>query len=86
MGRDFTAEEEKHRNENVVVIADSLWRRRFQSDPAIIGRKILLDGKPHVVIGVAPASFVFPGNPCGWAGARPSRSRSTSLSATNPAT
>ena len=63
MGRDFAPNEEQKGHEKVVIISESLWRRRFQSDPAIIGRKILLDGKPHDIIGVAPASFVFPGSP-----------------------
>ena len=43
-----------------MILADSLWRRRYQADPAIIGRKILLDGKPCEVVGVLPASFHFP--------------------------
>jgi hypothetical protein len=34
------------------MIADSLWRRRFQADPGIVGRKIGLDAKPFLVIGV----------------------------------
>jgi len=46
IGRGFTAEEEKEGHERVVIIADSLWRRHFQANPAIVGRIILLDGKP----------------------------------------
>jgi predicted permease len=60
LGRDFTAEEEKSGRDRVVIIAESLWRRRFQADPGILGRKILLDGKPCDIVGVAPASFRFP--------------------------
>ncbi|MDE3168224.1 MAG: ABC transporter permease [Acidobacteriota bacterium] len=60
IGRDFTAEEEQHGRDQVVLIGESLWRRRFRSDPAIAGRKILLDGKPFDVAGVVPASYVFP--------------------------
>ena len=60
LGRAFTEEEEHSGHDRVVIIADSLWHRRFQSDPAIIGRKILLDGKPNEIVGVLPARFSFP--------------------------
>ncbi len=61
IGRAFTEQEDQSGHDQVVVLADSLWRRRYQADPAIVGRKILLDGKPHEVVGVMPASFQFPG-------------------------
>ena len=35
------------------------WRSRFGADPAVIGRRILLDGKAHEVIGVLPDAFRF---------------------------
>jgi predicted permease len=41
------------------VIADSLWRRQFGADPAIIGRAIALDNRPFTVVGVMPPSFQF---------------------------
>jgi predicted permease len=60
LGRAFTEQEDHSGHDQVVILADSLWRRRFQADPTIIGRKILLDGKPYEVIGILPASFTFP--------------------------
>jgi predicted permease len=60
LGRAFTEPEDHSGHDLVVILADSLWRRRYQADPAIIGRKILLDGKPCEVVGVLPASFRFP--------------------------
>jgi putative ABC transport system permease protein len=60
LGRLFAEEEDLSGRENVVLIADSLWRRRFQADAAVIGRKVLLDGKPYEVVGVLPAGFRFP--------------------------
>jgi putative ABC transport system permease protein len=60
LGRVFTDQEDQAGHDRVVVLADSLWRRRFQADPAIVGRKILLDGSPYEVVGVLPASFRFP--------------------------
>ncbi len=60
LGRAFTEQEDHSGHDQVVILADSLWRRRYQADPTIVGRKILLDGKPHEVVGVLPASFHFP--------------------------
>ncbi|MBS1856195.1 MAG: ABC transporter permease [Acidobacteria bacterium] len=60
IGRDFTTGEEQQGHDQVVLIGESLWRRRFHGDPAIAGRKILLDGKPYDVAGVVPGSYIFP--------------------------
>ncbi len=43
-----------------VVIADSLWRRVFAADPGVLGRRILLNGNPFVIVGVMPPGFAFP--------------------------
>lgn len=59
-GRLFTDDEDAAGHDAVVLIADSLWRRRFHADPDIAGRKILVDGKPCTVAGVLPAGFQFP--------------------------
>ncbi len=60
LGRAFLAEEEPEGHDQVAVISDSLWKRRFSAGPAIVGRKIMLDGKPHTVVGVLPSGFQFP--------------------------
>ena len=60
LGRAFSKEEDQAGHEQVVILSDALWRRRFQADSGIVGRKILLDGKPCEVAGVLPASFHFP--------------------------
>jgi putative ABC transport system permease protein len=41
----------------VVVVSHAFWQRRFNGDPAIIGRTVRLNGRPFEVIGVAPAGF-----------------------------
>jgi predicted permease len=43
--------------DQVVVISDSLWRRRFGADPGIISRAVLLNGQYYTVVGVAPRGF-----------------------------
>src|SRR5207248_5594821 len=45
---------------DVVIISARLWQRRFNSDPQIIGTKLLLNGKNFTVVGVMPAGFDFP--------------------------
>ncbi len=49
------------------VISDGLWRRRFGSDPSMVGRMIRLDGQPYEVVGVAAPTFVFPDGADIWA-------------------
>jgi putative ABC transport system permease protein len=41
------------------VLSERLWRRRFASNPDIVGKTVILEGRPHTVIGVMPASFEF---------------------------
>src|SRR5262249_18706504 len=43
-----------------VVITFGLWQRRFGADPTVIGRTILLNGAGYHIVGVLPATFVFP--------------------------
>ena len=60
LGRDFGPDEHWRGEERTVVIGDGLWRRRFAADPRVVGRRILLDGEPHTVVGVAAPGFSFP--------------------------
>src|SRR5687767_9612801 len=46
--------------ERMVVISDSLWKRRFASDPQILGKKITINSFDWEVIGVMPAGFSIP--------------------------
>ena len=60
VGRAFSEDEDKSGRDNIVVLSDLLWTERFQRDPAILGRKILLDGTPYEVVGVMPPGFRVP--------------------------
>ncbi len=44
----------------VAVLGYGYWQRRFGGDPGIVGRSVILNGSPHVVVGVLPAAFVLP--------------------------
>ena len=57
LGRSFLPEEDKIPGASpVVVLSDSLWRRRFHADPQIIGRKVQLNSVAFTVVGVAPTT------------------------------
>ena len=60
LGRTFRTEEAIVGQHRVVILSHDLWQRRFGSDAAIVGRKILLNGIPHEVVGVLPSTFEFP--------------------------
>ncbi|HWS87831.1 MAG TPA: ABC transporter permease [Pyrinomonadaceae bacterium] len=62
MGRFFTREEDEKDGPRVIVISDGLWRRRFGSDPNVVGREVGmgLTRRPATVIGVMPPGFKFP--------------------------
>jgi predicted permease len=58
LGRGFRPEEDRTPNTHpVVALGHGLWRRRFNADPAIVGRSVYLNGHPFTVIGVAPEQF-----------------------------
>ena len=60
VGRDFSADDEKAGHAPVAVISHALWQRSFGSSPDIEGRSVVIDGKLHTVIGVAPPGFDYP--------------------------
>jgi len=60
LGRVFLPEEGQPGREHVVLLSDGLWRRRFGADPAISGRKLVMNGQSYQVIGVLPRDFQLP--------------------------
>jgi putative ABC transport system permease protein len=60
LGRTFTKDDAVPGRHQVIVLNHGLWADRFGSDPSIVGRTVSLNGVPHEVIGVVPASFEFP--------------------------
>ena len=59
LGRRFSPEECLRHGPSAVLLTESFWRRRFQSDPGIIGRSVTIDEAPHEVVGVLPEAFDF---------------------------
>jgi len=56
-GRWFTAEEDRPGANQVAVLSEGFWRRRFGADPSIVGRTLRLEGQPVTVVGVMPPGF-----------------------------
>ena len=59
LGRLFNDDECKFNGPKVVLLSHGLWKRRFGSDPSIVGRALTLDDALVTVVGVLPASFDF---------------------------
>src|SRR5687767_5941833 len=66
LGRGFQPDENQPGKTRVAVISHGLWTRRFNSDAGILGRSILLNAEPHVVIGVMPEGFSYPARRDVW--------------------
>jgi putative ABC transport system permease protein len=59
-GRLFVQGDEQAGHAPVVVLSDTLWRRKFGADPNVVGRQISLDSRTYTVIGVVPPGFQYP--------------------------
>jgi predicted permease len=59
LGRTLLPEEDRPGKPPVAILSNRVWQRLFNSDPAIIGRSITLDGIPYAVAGVLPRAFII---------------------------
>jgi putative ABC transport system permease protein len=57
LGRDFLPREDIPGNDRVVLISQRCWQQRFGGRTDVIGRTIRVDGEPHEIVGVLPASL-----------------------------
>jgi len=60
LGRNFAAEEDLPGGDPVALLSFELWRSRFAADPRVVGKRISVDGKSTLIVGVLPASFETP--------------------------
>jgi putative ABC transport system permease protein len=60
LGREFEAYDDKNGAAPVVMLTHALWKRRYGSDPQIVGKTIQLDTRPYTVVGVLPEALTFP--------------------------
>jgi predicted permease len=56
-GRIFLPEEDSPAAQPVSVLSENFWERRFLRDPAVLGRKLTLNGVDTTIIGIAPRDF-----------------------------
>jgi putative ABC transport system permease protein len=61
LGREFEEHDEIEGNHLVAILSHALWMRRFDGDPAIVGRPLRLSGRTYTVIGVLPDGFAHVG-------------------------
>lgn len=66
IGRSFAPDEDILGHNAVAVISYSLWQQFFGGDPAVLNKSININGRPLDVVGVAPASFDYPGKTSVW--------------------
>lgn len=59
LGRAFTAKDDSAGSQETVILSYAYWQRRFGGDPQIIGRRLIVNGKAHDIIGVMAQSFQF---------------------------
>lgn len=60
IGRDFSQQEEHFGGSHSVLLSDRYWRRRYNADPSALGKQLRIEGWSFTIIGVMPASFLFP--------------------------
>jgi putative ABC transport system permease protein len=68
-GRTLTSADADH-GERALVVSDSVWRRNFEANPAILGRSTLVNGETFTIVGVMPPGFRFPFQVDAWIPAR----------------
>jgi predicted permease len=60
LGRTFLPQEGTPGNEHVAILSVGLWQSRFGGDPNVLGRRIIVNGEPNIVVGVMPRGFTLP--------------------------
>jgi len=72
LGRVLLPEDERPGAAAVVVLSHGLWGDRFGSDHEVVGRTMVLDGRPCTIVGVMPAEFQYPKGARFWVPLQPS--------------
>jgi len=57
LGRAFLPEEQQDGKDQVVILSYELWQKQLNGDPNAVGKTILLNLRPHTIVGVMPATF-----------------------------
>ena len=60
LGRDFLSSDDQQGSQPVAILGYSLWQRRYEKNPGVVGRTLMIDGKSYVVVGVLPKGIYYP--------------------------
>ena len=66
LGRGFLPGDDKPGATPVLLLGFGVWKERYASSPAVIGRAVQVNEKPATIIGVMPEEFKFPSNSDMW--------------------
>ncbi|HEY9465698.1 MAG TPA: ABC transporter permease, partial [Vicinamibacterales bacterium] len=66
LGRGFTAAEHRLGGPAAILISERYWRRRFGADPSVLNKSVRMAGRSYPIVGVLPASFMFPERDTDW--------------------
>jgi predicted permease len=59
IGRIFTPEDDAPKTPLTVILSEAYWQKRFGSDPRVLGRTLMVNGKPREIVGVLPKELRF---------------------------
>jgi predicted permease len=59
LGRVFVDAEGEIGNEQKVVLSSAFWQRLYGGDPSVVGQDLLINDRPHQIVGVMPTDFTF---------------------------
>jgi putative ABC transport system permease protein len=57
LGRNFSAIEDQRNGPPVVMLGYAFWKNHYGGSPHVLGQSLVIEGKPHTIIGVLPAGF-----------------------------
>ncbi len=66
LGRALGPQDDGPAAQNVMLLGYGVWKERYAGDPKVIGRQVLVNEKPTVIVGVMPAGLKFPNNEDLW--------------------
>jgi putative ABC transport system permease protein len=66
VGRDFAPDDDRKGAEKVAILGYTLWKTRYATDPAVLGRSLRVDGTPTTIVGVMPENMLFPSDTEIW--------------------
>ena len=63
LGRNFLVEEERSGNDRVVILSNRFWKNRFDRDPNIVGKSLILNDRKYTVVGILAPHITFDKKP-----------------------